>query len=383
MQKYRLLAPGPVPIPERVLKTLSEPALHHRTPLFTKYLEYSFEMLKTVFETKEPVLIHSSTGSGAMESAVVNTLNPKDKVLVLVGGKFGERWVEICKRYGLSVVELHVEWGKSVSLDLFEKELKSHSDLKAVFVQACETSTATSFPVQKIAQLTRNFTDALVIVDAITAMGCMDLLMDEWGLDVVIAGSQKAFMLPTGLALIGLSKRAQEASKTSLLPKFYFDWQSELKTYPKTTHFSTPNSLVVALAEVLKIFEEVGMDVVKKRCEALSLATRKAGESIGLKTFSSSPSSSVTALRLPGEIGGEKLRNWLEKEKNITIMGGQDQLKNKILRIGHMGAITNEDMKVLFNSLVEGLEHEGFKVGSHGYESIIDECLKDSKEYFL
>lgn len=342
-------------------------------------MEFCFDGLKRVYETDQPVLIQTSTGSGVMESAVVNTLSPDDEVLCVVAGKFGERWAEICKAYGIRVHEFQVEWGKSLPLDEFENQLKKRPQVKAVFTQACETSTGTAFPMQEMAKLTRSHTEALFIVDAITAMACMDLPMDQWGLDVVVAGSQKAFMLPTGLGFIGLSKKAQEASQKSRSPKFYWDWTSELKVYPKTTHFSSPNSLIVALAEVLKIFEKAGLQTVKQRCKALSQATRAGVEALGLKVFSESPSASLTAFSLPDGVEGEKLRQWLEDERNITVMGGQERLKNRILRVGHMGAITNEDLMSFFKALADGLKRDL----PPDFEKVLNPPLSSSKEYFL
>lgn len=313
-----------------------------------------------------------------MESAAVNTLSPGDEVLCLAGGKFGERWVKICKAYGMKVHEISLPWGKALDLNVFEEQLKKHSHVKAVFTQACETSTATLFPIQEMARLIQKHSQALVIVDAITAMGCIDLPMDEWGLDIVIAGSQKAFMLPTGLSFIGISKKALKASETSLCPKFYWDWKNELKNYPNSTHFSSPNSMIVALSQVLQLFKNVGMSEVKKRSLALSQATQVGGQLLGLKVFSESPSPSVTALELPSDIQGESLRLWLEENKNITLMGGQDQLKNKILRIGHMGAITNEDLIEFFIALCEGLKKEV----PHDLKPKIENILSSSKEFF-
>jgi aspartate aminotransferase-like enzyme len=364
---YRLLAPGPVPIPTSVLQALSKPPLHHRTPVFNELLEYCFEGLKKIYRTSRPVLIQVCTGSGVMESAVVNTLSPGDEVLCIVGGKFGERWAEMCRRHQIIAHELKVEWGKSLDLIEFTSQLKKHSHIKAVLVQACETSTATVFPIEDISKLTHEHTNALVIVDAITAMGCMDLPMDKWKLDVVVAGSQKAFMLPTGLGFIGLSARAEEAYKVSRCAKFYFDWGAELKTYPKATHFSSANSMVVALAQVLKILNKAGATKVKQRCESLA------------KTYSENPSNSVTALSLPENVKGEELRLWLEERRNITIMGGQDQLKGKVLRIGHMGAITNKDMHCLFQAIAEGLEIDEPKT----LTETIDRSLSNSEEFFL
>lgn len=353
---YRLLAPGPVPVPPAVLKSMSDKVLHHRTPAFEAILREVWVGLNNVFATKQPVQILAGTGSAAMEAAVVNLLSPGDQALVVVSGKFGERWAEQCERYSIKVHRLEVPWGQPVMLEELESALKSHRAIKVVFSQVCETSTATVHPVQKMAQVIAKHSQALFAVDAITAVGCMPLPMDEWNLDCVVAGSQKAFMIPTGLSFIALSERAWKTACSARLPKFYFDLAAERKANERgETHFSTPTSLIVGLNAVLKQIQKRGLSGVIERCQALSQATRDAGALIGLQPFSSAPSSSVTALKTPAGINSAQLRDWLEKERNITIMGGQDHLKGKIIRVGHMGHITDDDMKALIEALAEGL----------------------------
>lgn len=353
---YRLLAPGPVPVPPLVLKAMGEKVLHHRTPEFEKILRETWAGLQFVFGTKQTVQILAGTGTSAMEAAVVNLLSPGDQALVVVAGKFGERWAEICTRYGIKVHRLDVPWGQPVKLEEFETFLKSHRAVKAVFSQVCETSTATVHPVQKMAQIVARDSSALFAVDAITAVGCMPLPMDEWNLDCVVAGSQKAFMIPTGLSFIALSEKAWRAQAQSRLPKFYLDLAAEKAANAKgDTHFSSPTPLVIGLHLVLEQMRKNGLNSVIERCQALASATREAGGALGLKTYSEAPSSSVTALVTPEGVNSAHVRDWLEKERNITIMGGQDHLKGKILRVGHMGYITNEDMKALIQALAEVL----------------------------
>ncbi len=349
---YRLLAPGPVPVPPLVMKKMSEKVLHHRTPEFEKILIETWKGLSHVFQTKQSVQIICGTGSAAMESAIVNLLSPGDEALVVVSGKFGERWAEICARYGVIAHKLNVEWGSPVTLDQLSTALKANPKVKAVYSQVCETSTATLHPIQKMSELIHKESQALFVVDAITAVGCMPLPMDEWKLDTVIAGSQKAFMIPTGLSFIALSERAWKAQAQSKSPKFYLDLALEKKANDKKeTHFSTPTPLIVGLHEVLKRIQEVGLDQVIARCELLASITRSFGERLKLETFSKSPSSSVTALKT--QTDSAALRDWLEKERNITIMGGQDHLKGKIIRVGHMGDVRDEDMMAFFEALSE------------------------------
>jgi len=337
------------------MNKMSEKVLHHRTPAFEKILRESWRGLQYVFKTKQPVQILTGTGSSAMEAALVNVCSPGDEVLVIVSGKFGERWAEMCTRYGVKAQVLKIEWGHSVSLDALASAL--NPKLKAVFTQVCETSTATLHPIEQMSKLIRREApQALFVVDAITAVGCMPLPMDEWELDVVIAGSQKAFMIPTGLSFVALSERAWKAQASATCPKFYLDLALEKKANSKNeTHFSTPTPLIAGLNMVVSRIQEVGLDKVIQRCELLAGATRTFGERLGLTVYSQSPSSSVTALLTPANVDSAELRDWLERERNITVMGGQDQLKGKIIRVGHMGDVRDDDMTALFSSLADKL----------------------------
>lgn len=360
MTNYKLLAPGPVPIPLEVRKILEEAPLHHRTPEFEKTLSRVKNKMAKVFATKQPVIFHTSCGSGAMESAIVNLIEPGDHVLCIIGGKFAERWKEIAQIYGAHTIEWNLAWGEALDLKKFEELLRQHGpQLKAVLSQACETSSATVFPIEPMSALIKKHSNALFMVDAITALGCMPMPMDQWGLDVVVAGSQKALMLPTGLSFIALSEKAWDVQKKNKTPKFYFDLDRERKALEKNqTYFSSAVHHWRALDAVLNLVERKGWSALQKRCEVLMKATHEFVKQMGLELLSKAPSSSVTAILLPKDVKGEKLRDWLESEKNITIMGGQDQCKDKILRVGHMGDIHDEDMIQLFAAIAEGLKRE-------------------------
>jgi aspartate aminotransferase-like enzyme len=350
---YRLLAPGPVPVPRAVLDAMNTQVIHHRTPEFERVLDEVWSGLRLMFSTRQPVQILAGTGSAAMEAAVVNLLSPGDEALVVVSGKFGERWAEICEQFGVKTRRWALPWGEPADLDAFADELKRAPHIKAVFTQVCETSTATVHPVREMAALVRRHTSALFACDAITAVGCMPLAMDEWDLDVMIAGSQKAFMIPTGLSFIALSERAWAAQAASRLPKYYFDLRAEKKANAqRQTHFSTPTSLLIGLNIVLRRIREAGPEALIKRCRLLAEVTREAGESLGLGVFSRAPADSVTALNCADS---GRAREWLERERGITIMGGQDQLKGKILRVGHMGDVRDDDMAALLSALAEYL----------------------------
>lgn len=356
MKKYRLLTPGPVPLPPSILKILGAPMWHHRTPQFEKVLRSVHEKLKLTFQTKNPVLILTSTGSGAMEAAIVNTLSPGDEIITVVSGKFGERWSAMAGEFGIKSHDIKVPWGESVDPLSIRDLLIKNPRIRAVLCQVSETSTATVHPIKEIAEIVREHSETLFMVDAITAIGAMDLQMDSWGLDVVVSGSQKAFMLPTGVSFIALSDKAWAANKTSKCPKFYFNLQNELKTQSRgETYFSSSVPHIRALDLSLKQLTGLNLKKSIKRCHKLAEVTRKASEMLGLCVYSKSPSSSVTAIALPSQIDGQKLRDELEKKYHLVLMGGQDQLKGKILRIGHLGYITNEDMLAFFDGLCRSL----------------------------
>jgi aspartate aminotransferase-like enzyme len=356
------MTPGPVQIPEPVLAELSKPMIHHRTPEFEAILMQVLEKLKIIFQTKQPVLLVPATGSGAMEAALVNTLSPKDTVIAVCSGKFGERWRDMAKVFGMNVVALDVEWGSSVNLETLRKLLLKHPDTKAVLCQACETSTAVVHPIEEIAKVIKENSQALFIVDAISALGVIDLQMDNWGIDVLVGGSQKSFMLPAGLAMIALSQHAWSAAEKSTTPKYYFDLREELKSVKnRQTRFSTPVSHVRALNVALDLMLKDGLQANFTKFTRMARGLRVAGDVMGLKVFAKDPSPTVTAFEVPPGINGEKLRDHLESKYNITIMGGQDHLKGKIIRVGTLGYVTDDDVEATLRALALALTDLGHK----------------------
>ena len=346
------MTPGPVPVPMPILREFGLPVIHHRTPEFVEILSRVSQNLKKVFETDQPVFMHASTGSGAMESAIANLLSPHDEVIVVVSGKFGERWAEMAEAYGVRVQRLNVPWGQSLRVERVADLLKKHPECKVVYTQACETSTGALHPIRELAQLTRHM-PTLLAVDGITALGAMRLPMDEWGVDVLIGGSQKAFMLPTGLSFISLSERAWKTAETARCPRFYFDLRRERASLKNgETYFSSSVSHVRALDRALQHFLQHGLNYLHARVAALSRATLGAARELQLASAAEMPAPSLTALRLPDDIDGQKVRADMEKEFHVTVMGGQDQWKGKIIRIGHMGAISNDDLFATIDALV-------------------------------
>jgi aspartate aminotransferase-like enzyme len=337
MIKQYLLSPGPTPIPNEVALAMSETMIHHRTPQFNKVFEESRRGLKTLFATKGDVLMLASSGTGAMEAAVSNLFSPGDKVLVINGGKFGERWLNIANAFGLDPLEVKVEWGQAVKVDAVEKQLKLHPDIQSVMIQASETSTTVLHPVKDIAKLTKN--GPLFLVDGVTAVGVLPVPLDEWGIDALVTGSQKALMLPPGLGFIALSERAWQKTKQARLPRFYFDLNLERKNQAKGSGAFTPAvSLIFGLRASLDMMAREGFDRVYARHARMARATRAAATAMGLRLLApDSPSPAATGILLPQSINADKVLDYLRDRMGVTLAEGQDQLKGKVIRIAHVG----------------------------------------------
>ncbi len=338
MQKQYLLAPGPTPVPPRVLQAMALPIVHHRAPAYKEIFAEVREGLKYLFQTEQEVLVFASSGTGAMEGTIINLFSPGDKVIAVRGGKFGERWSDLGKVYGLQVIDIDVEWGQAVKVEEIAAMLAREGDVKAVLMQASETSTGVMHPVREVAELTREREDTIVVVDAITGVGVFPLPMDEWGLDVVVTGSQKALMLPPGLAFAALSEKAWKFNRSSTLPRYYFDFAKELKNAEKGQNAYTPAvSLIVGLREVLKMVREETLAGVHARHARLAAAMRAGVEALGLELFApASPSNAVTAVKAPAGIDGQDVVKVL-RGMGVTIAGGQDHVKGKIFRLAHLG----------------------------------------------
>ncbi len=337
MIKQYLLSPGPTPIPNEVALAMSETMIHHRTPQFNQVFEEARQGLKTLFGTSGDVLMLASSGTGAMEAAVSNLFSPGDKVLVINGGKFGERWLNIANAFGLDPLEIKVEWGQPVKVDAVEKQLKLHPDIQSVMIQASETSTTVLHPVKEIAKLTKN--GPLFLVDGVTAVGVLSVPLDEWGIDALVTGSQKALMLPPGLGFIALSERAWQKTKEARLPRFYFDLNLERKNQAKGSGAFTPAvSLIFGLRASLNMLAREGFDRVYARHARMARATRAAATAMGLKLLApDSPSPAATGIFLPQGIDADKVLDYLRDQMGVTLAEGQDQLKGKVIRIAHVG----------------------------------------------
>ncbi|NWF92640.1 MAG: alanine--glyoxylate aminotransferase family protein [Syntrophaceae bacterium] len=368
MEKKYLFSPGPTMLPAQVLLRMAEPIMHHREPEFEKIFAEIREGLRYLFQTKQEVLVFTSSGTGAMEGAVSNILSKGDRALVVRGGKFGERWGEICKAYGIDFIPIDVEWGRAVDPKKIEQILESNPPIRAVYTQATETSTGVRHPIKEIAEIVRRFEDTVIVVDAITGIGVFDIPMDAWGIDVLISGSQKALMLPPGLAFAALSDKAWKFVERSDLPKYYFDFKKELKSAKKNQSSYTPAiSLFVGLRETLKMIREEGLEAVFRRHERLASATRAAVKALGLELFApETPSNALTAIKIPEGIDGSKLQDLFFERFGITVAEGQDRAKGKIIRIAHLGYYERLDMIMVISALEMLLKEMGyaFELGS-------------------
>lgn len=378
MQKRYLLAPGPTQIPPEVLLKMAEPMVHHRNPMFETVVEDVRAGLKFLFGTRNEVLIFASSGTGAMEGAVTNMLSPGDRAIVVRSGKFGERWAEICEAYGVVTINIDIPWGDRLDPSAVEAALKANPDAKAVYMQATETSTGTLFPSKEIAAIVKNYPGTLMVVDGITGVGVLPLPMDEWGIDILIGGSQKALMLPPGLAFAGVSDKAWEQSKTSKIPKFYFNWAGERENLKKNqTNFTPAISLITGLRESLRLLKEEGLENVYRRSEMLAKATREGAMAIGLEIFSKNPSPAVTAICAPEGIDGQAIYKTLWKKYGVTGAGGQDFLKGRIFRLATLGYADKYDVITAVAAIEFTLNDLGYAFGLGTGVAAAVNCLKD------
>ncbi len=363
MKKTYLLAPGPTPVPPEVLAAIAQPLIHHRTPQFAAVLAEVQTGLRELFGTAEDVLVLSASGTGAMEGSVTNLLSAGDEAIVVNGGKFGERWTKICHAYGVKVHELKVEWGRAVDPSAVAGALAAHPQARALYVQASETSTCALHPVAALADLCRS-RDTLLVVDGITAVGVVELPMDRLGIDVLVTGSQKALMLPPGLAFVALSKRAWARVEQATLPRFYFDFKREKKGVAERSTAWTPAiSLIQGLRVALEMMRAEGWGQLYARHELLARATRAAAGGLGLRLLApEAPSAAATAMCIPDGVDGAGLVRYLRDKMGVTFAGGQDQLKGKIVRVAHLGYVGALDIVVGIGALELALKHFGAKI---------------------
>lgn len=360
LKKYYLLSPGPTPIPDEVLSVAAQPIIHHRTPEFSEIFMQVTEGLKYVFGTKEDVFILTSSGSGAMETAIVNTLSPGDKVISINGGKFGERWGNICRAYGVEVKEIVLEWGDDFTRDQLAAELKANPGVKAVFSTLSETSSGAVYDIKGYGEVVSQ-SEAILVVDGISGMGAAPCPMDEWKVDIMVSGSQKSFMIPPGLAYIAFSPKAWKLTAASKLPKFYFDAKKAKKNLEKQTTPWTPAvSLIIQQKKALDIITGMGLEKLFEHHRILGDAARAGAKALGLELLAKNPGNILTAIKVPAGIDGSKLVKTMQAKYKVYIAGAQDPNKGKFFRIAHLGYMGGFDIITALTALEMTLADFGF-----------------------
>lgn len=369
--KLMLMIPGPTPVPEQVLLAMAKHPIGHRSGEFSKIMAEVTENLKWLHQTQNDVLMLTVSGTGAMEAGIINFLSPGDRVLVGSNGKFGERWGEVCDAYSLNVDRITAEWGKPLDPEQFREKLEADTEkqIKAVIITHSETSTGVINDLETINRHVKAHGEALIIVDAVTSLGAANVPIDAWGLDVVGSGSQKGYMIPPGLGFVSVSAKAWEAYEKAKLPKYYLDLKPYRKNAAKnTTPFTPPVNLIIGLQAALQMMKAEGLESIFARHQRQMNATREAMKALGLPLFApdGAGSPAITAVA-PTTVDAEQVRSVMKKRFDIVLAGGQDHLKGKIFRIGHLGFVSDRDILTAVGSLeatLIELGHEGFTSGA-------------------
>ena len=365
-----LMIPGPTPVPEKVLLAQTKHPIGHRSPEFSEIIGEINENLKWLHQTQQDVLTVTASGTGAMEAGIINFLSPDDRVIVASNGKFGERWADLTEAFGIETDRVNMTWGDVIDPEIIREKLEADSkkEIKAVIVTHSETSTGVLNDLETINRHVKNHGEALIIVDAVTSLGAVNLPIDEWGLDVVASGSQKGYMIPPGLGFIAVSEKAWQAYETSKMPKFYFDLGPYRKSAAKnSTPYTPPINLMFGLQTALRMMREEGLENIFARHERNTRATREAIQALGLPLFAPDHAASraVTSVA-PTTVEPEKVRSVMKKQFDISLAGGQNELKGKIFRIGHLGFVGERDVLTVIGSLEAVLRELGYETMTAG-----------------
>ncbi|MGD2174081.1 MAG: alanine--glyoxylate aminotransferase family protein [Candidatus Brocadiaceae bacterium] len=359
MKKNYMFTPGPTMVPHEVLLAEAAPMIHHRTAEFSRILEETTEGLKKLFGTEQDVYTIMGSGTAAMEAAVANVCSPGEKAICAPAGKFGQRWAELCEAYGCAVVNVELEWGESLTAEQVKAVLGEHPDARAMYITQSETSTGALTDVEAVAAVTRQ-SDTLLAIDAITGVGVHPCRMDGWGVDIVVSGSQKGCMTPPGLGFIAVSPRTWDVVEACTSPRYYLDLRLMKKSWGKTTTpFTAAVSLVRGLRKALEMMFAEGLEQVYARHARLAEATRAAAAAMGLELVADNPVNGVTAVYGPDGIDTGELVNRMRDEHGVQLAGGQAHLKGRIIRIGHMGYVSEEDLLVAIGTLERALRDAG------------------------
>ena len=358
MIKRYLMTPGPTPVPEDIMLSMATPIMHHRTKEFKSIFKETKELAKHVFQTKNDIVIFASSGTGAMEASVSNLLKENDKALAVSAGKFGERWGQIIRAFGAQALELKYSYGDYAKLEDIDKTLKGNPDIKAVYIQASETSTGVFHPIDEIGlMLKEKYPDVIFVVDGITAIGAIDVKTDDWNIDIMITGSQKALMLPPGLSIMSISDKAKKAIKKVKNRYYYFDILKEIESDGGS--YTPAVTLIEGLNLSFKKILDEGLDNLFKRHALLAKAMQEACQALGLKLFAKRPANSLTSIEIP--VDSAKVIN-LMKDYGVHVSNGQGDLKGKIVRIAHLGYFEKPDMIMAISGLEIALKKLGVDI---------------------
>ena len=367
IEPQNLRTPGPTPIPDDIVEAMGNPMINHRGPEFDELITKVTAQLKQVFMTSNDLFILTASGTGALEASLVNTLSPGDKVVAATAGSFGDRFIDMAVAFGADITRLDFEWGEPVDPDAIRQALRDDPEVKAVMITHNETSTGVTHPLEEIARIAKQEFDKLLLVDAVSSLGCLPLPVDAWDCDLVGTASQKGFMIPPGLAFISVSERAWEAQKTATMPRFYFDLEEAKKTLERGQTPFTPNvAAMYGLSLGLDKILDEGLEGVFGRHAAIGQHTRDRIRELGLELLVSDEryaSNTVTAVKMPEGIDGRALMGRLRTEKNVVLAGGQGKLSTSIFRIGHLGHVTEDDIEEVIEALRELLPEVGFSAG--------------------
>ncbi len=359
----KLFTVGPTPLTPEILRAMGEPMPYHRGEAFRRLHRACLEGLRRLFRTSGEIHILTSSGTGAMEAAVANLFSPGEKVLAVNGGKFGARWGSICRAYGLEVVEAEVPWGETIKPSLLGRLLRAHQGVRGVFLTHCETSTGALTDLQGAAAAVREAGDALVVADAVASLGAQQLEMDSWGLDCVVAGTQKALRLPPGLSFIALGARGVERSEVALLPRYYFDLRLSREAIGRgDTPWTPAITLFQGLAAALAAFPELELENIRASFRSAAGAFRAGIRALDLDTIGSPPADSMTAVRLPETIRDPDFRELLQERHGIIVSGGQGKLAGRIIRVSHMGNRDFNEILAVLEAFQDILSRFGHKV---------------------
>ena len=364
LSRQNLRTPGPTPVPDDIMEAMTNPMINHRGPEFLDLISRATEQLKQVFLTKNDLYILTASGTGALEASIVNTLSPGDKVLSATAGAFGNRYTDLAQAYGAEVQHLEFEWGAAIDPDSIRQALGADPDIKAVMVTHNETSTGVTHPLDAIAQVVKGEFDKLLLVDAVSSLGCVPVLVDGWNCDMVGTASQKGFMIPPGLSFISVSAAAWKAQETAAMPRFYFDLKEAQSYLERGQTPWTPNlSILYGLSLALDKLLAEGMESVFQRHATLGRFTRDGVRDLGLELLAQDEafaSNTVTAIKIPESVDSSKFMGMMRTEEKVVLAGGQGKLSGKIFRIGHLGYVSREDIEEVLAALKVVLPKVGY-----------------------